>query len=103
MRFLYTLTILLIVILLGNNVFAYDFSAVCSTGQTLYYNITSNEEPYTVSVATENEEYPFYNTTPTGDLEIPESVEFNSITYSVINFFSIIYLQRTSCNLSQND
>ena len=66
-----------------NKAMAYDFSAVCSTGQTLYYTITSDIEPYTVSVATENEEYPFYNTTPTGDLEIPESVEFNSITYSV--------------------
>ncbi len=83
MRKLYKLTLLLIVILLGNKAMAYDFSAVCSTGQTLYYTITSDIEPYTVSVATENEEYPFYNTTPTGDLEIPESVEFNSITYSV--------------------
>ena len=83
MRKLYKLTLLLIVILLGNNVFAYDFSAVCSVGQTLYYNITSSEEPYTVEVTSENIEYPYYTTYPTGNLEIPESVEYNSITYSV--------------------
>ncbi len=62
---------------------AYDFSAVCSSGQTLYYNITSNVEPYTVEVVPENESLPFYTTYPTGDIEIPETVEYNSITYSV--------------------
>ncbi len=61
---------------------AYDFSAVCSTGQTLYYNITSDVEPYTVEVTSENADG-FYTTYPTGDLEIPETVEYNSITYSV--------------------
>ena len=60
---------------------AYDFSAVCSTGQTLYYNITSNVEPYTVEVTSETGRG--YNTPPTGELEIPESVEYNSITYSI--------------------
>ena len=74
--------------LLANNTMAYDFSAVCSTGQTLYYNITSNEEPYTVEVTYQIEgsysnNYTYYETYPTGDLEIPESVEYNSITYSV--------------------
>ena len=62
---------------------AYDFSAVCSSGQTLYYNITSNVEPYTVEVVPENESLPFYTTYPTGDLEIPETVVYNSIAYSV--------------------
>ena len=57
--------------------FAYDFSAVCSTGQTLYYDITSAVEPYTVEVV------PDWPNHTTGDLEIPESVEYNSITYSV--------------------
>ncbi|MBQ6276932.1 MAG: leucine-rich repeat domain-containing protein [Bacteroidales bacterium] len=64
-----------------NYAMAYDFSAVCSTGQTLYYNITSNVEPYTVEVTSETGSG--YNTQPTGDLEIPETVEYNSITYSV--------------------
>ena len=62
---------------------AYDFSAVCSTGQTLFYNITSDVEPYTVEIVPENESSPYYNVNPSGDLEIPETVEYNSITYSV--------------------
>ncbi len=62
---------------------AYGFSAVCGTGQTLYYNITSDVEPYTVEVTSENTDDPYYTTYPTGDLEIPETVEYNSITYSV--------------------
>ena len=69
--------------LLANTVFAYDFSAVCGTGQTLFYTITSDTEPYTVEVVSENESSPYYNTSPTGDLEIPETVEYNGITYSV--------------------
>jgi len=28
----------------------FDFSAVCGTGQTLYYIITSESEPYTIKV-----------------------------------------------------
>ncbi|MBO7134916.1 MAG: leucine-rich repeat protein, partial [Bacteroidales bacterium] len=69
--------------LLCANAMAYDFSAVCSTGQTLYYNITSNVEPYTVEVTRENTSYPYYNTYPEGNLEIPETVEYNGITYSI--------------------
>jgi len=83
MRKLYTLALILITTLLANNAIAYDFSAVCSTGQTLYYNITSNVEPYTVEVTSENTESPYYTTYPEGNLEIPETVEYNSITYSV--------------------
>lgn len=64
---------------------AYDFSAVCSTGQTLYYNITSDVEPYTVEVTSENGSYPYYTTYPTatGELVIPESVEYENFIYSV--------------------
>ena len=80
MRKLFTIILLAILCV---NAMAYDFSAVCSTGQTLYYNITSNVEPYTVEVTSENATSPYYTTYPTGDLEIPETVEYNSITYSV--------------------
>ena len=68
------------VLLFGNYAMAYDFSAVCSSGQTLYYNIT---EPSIVEVTSENTEEPYYTTYPEGELVIPESVEYNSITYSV--------------------
>ena len=88
---------------------AYDFSAVCSTGQTLYYNITSNVEPYTVEVTSENATSPYYTTYPTGDLEIPETVEYNSVTYSVTRissdafygcFFVSVIIPNTVTNIS---
>ena len=84
------LSLFLFAILFGSYAFSYDFSAVCSTGQTLYYNITSATEPYSVEVT-----YPFYNndaynpnyyyntTKPTGDLTIPSYTTNNGITYSV--------------------
>lgn len=64
----------ILLLLLGINCYAqgYSFSSVCSTGQTLSYNTTSDS---TVSVS------------PTGDqmgrLIIPEEVIFNGITYKV--------------------
>ena len=58
---------------------AYDFSAVCSTGQTLYYTINGD----CVNVSRENEIYPYYSNYPTGNLVIPEIVTFNGITYAV--------------------
>ncbi|MBR5982765.1 MAG: leucine-rich repeat domain-containing protein, partial [Bacteroidales bacterium] len=83
MKNIYILMLLLFATLMANYANAYDFSSVCSTGQTLYYNITSNEEPYTVEVTSENNSYEYYTTYPTGNLEIPETVEYNTISYSV--------------------
>ena len=68
---------LILATICGISAFAYDFSAVCESGQTLYYNITSNEEPYTVEITNNS------NHRPTGNLIIPSSVTYNSITYSV--------------------
>ncbi len=74
---------------LFSSAFAYDFSAVCESGQTLYYNITSNTEPYTVEVTSEihvvNDFVGLanYSTYPTGNLIIPSSVTNGDITYSV--------------------
>ncbi|MBR5984303.1 MAG: leucine-rich repeat domain-containing protein, partial [Bacteroidales bacterium] len=76
-------TIFIFAILFGGSAFAYDFSAVCESGQTLYYNITSDTVSSTVKVTYENASSPYYSTYPTGELEIPESVEYNSIVYSV--------------------
>ncbi len=77
------LILLLIVVGIANCALAYDFSAVCSSGQTLFYTITSNEEPYTVQIVSENSSSPYYTTNPTGNLVFPESVEYNGIIYSV--------------------
>ncbi len=81
-------TFLLFVTLLCINAFAYDFSAVCESGQTLFFNITSDSEPYTVEVTYENvlsdeNMSPYYTIPITGNLVIPESVTSNGITYSV--------------------
>ena len=76
-------TFLLFIAFFGGSAMAYDFSAECESGQTLFYNITSSTEPYTVEVTSENTDYPYYNNYPTGDLEIPGSVEYDNITYSV--------------------
>ncbi|MBQ1653352.1 MAG: leucine-rich repeat protein, partial [Bacteroidales bacterium] len=68
---------------LASSVFAYDFSAVCSSGQTLYYNITSSAYPYTVKVISQNQYSPYYSSYPTGNLIIPSSVTYNGRTFSV--------------------
>lgn len=76
-------SILFVILLLvaAINVHAYDFSAVCSTGQTLYYNI--NSDGTSVTVTNQNISNPYYSSYPTGNLEIPSSVEYNSVTYLV--------------------
>ena len=76
--------ILIIALLISANaLFAYSFSAVCESGQTLYYNITSSISPYTVEVTKENASSPYYNTFPTGSLTIPSAVTYNGNTYYV--------------------
>ena len=70
-------------IILCGSAIAYDFSAVCSNGQTLFYNIISDTLPYTVEVTKETSSYPYYSNELTGVVEIPESVEYNEMTYSV--------------------
>ena len=64
------------------NAMAYDFSAVCSTGQTLYYTITSAENK-TVSIVPQYPNPNFYDIFPTGVLTIPDNVIFNTIHYQV--------------------
>ncbi|MBO7652421.1 MAG: leucine-rich repeat domain-containing protein [Bacteroidales bacterium] len=82
-RFILSSALMVFVAVLCNNAFAYDFSAVCESGQTLYYNITSNEEPYTVEMTCRYSSSPYYYTFPTGELTIPSSVTYNGTTYSV--------------------
>ena len=67
-----------------HTVWAYDFSVVVSSGQTLYFNITS-DSTHTVEVTTPNELYPAYGgyAKPTGNLIIPNTVVNNATTYTV--------------------
>ena len=76
MRKIYAIILLFLSSLLATSAKAYDFYADCATGQTLCYTITSDTLPYTVKVVRS-----IFSVS--GDIEIPESVESNSIEYSV--------------------
>ena len=86
-RLILTISILT---LAATKLLAFNFSAVCSSGQTLYYDITSDTEPYTVSVTYAQYDsfggtttyYKNYNY-PSGNLEIPTSVTYNGNDYAV--------------------
>ena len=73
----FVLTLLLAVSALTS--WAYDFSAVAPTGQTLYYNISGSNVTVTAPVTYGYSGY----TEPTGVLTIPSSVTYSGITYSV--------------------
>ena len=78
--------IILVLMTLAISTFAqnFHFSAVCESGQTLYYRILS-EENHEVAVTFPCNTPPGWwgYTRPEGDLIIPESVEYNGITYMV--------------------
>ena len=76
------LLVLVAILAMGQSAFAYDFSAVAPSGQRLYYNILGSGS---VEVTTS---YPYYSTTPTGSLVIPDSVTNGGNTYSVTSIGS---------------
>ena len=62
----------------------YSFSQVCPSGQRLYYKITNNQLHY-VSLSP-RESYPaqpYGLNPPTGNIILPETVDYNGITYTV--------------------
>ena len=78
----------LIMVVLAISSFAqhYHFSAVCESGQTLYYRILS-EENQEVKVTFPNNNPAGWDdyAQPEGDLVIPEFVEHEGITYTVVS------------------
>ncbi len=58
---------------------AYDFSAVCESGQTLYYSINQGTE--TVQLVEGN--YSNGDARPSGNLVIPAAVEYEGTTYTI--------------------
>ncbi len=64
---------------------AHDFSATCSSGQTLYYTITDSNNHYVSVVAPGGNNSSGWNnyTKPTGAMEIPATVVSGSVTYTV--------------------
>lgn len=80
----------LLVLLLGaagmTEVYAtYDFSAICPTGQTLYYNIIDVTNHYIELTCPGEGMYHSWDgfTRPTGDITLPSIVTYNGTTYSV--------------------
>ena len=81
---------LMMAMAIPQSVRAYSFSSICSSGQTLYYNITQNGYNGVFRV-----EVTYYNTTsnpwpvgspaPTGALIIPDSVTYNGVNYTVVS------------------
>ncbi len=75
--------------------YAYSFSATCSTGHTLYYNILSDS---TVAVTYPNNSGSSYYqgyTKPTGALQIPSIVYHGGTAYRVVSIGSNAF---HSCN-----
>lgn len=79
------LTLLLAAFCGMSSAFAYDFSAVCSTGQTLYYNITNAANHEVEIVCPDEDEYWSWFEKPSGYIELPTSVECDGINYAVIS------------------
>ena len=76
-------TVLMMALAIPQSVMAqnYDFSAVATNGQELFYKIIGASR---VSVVPQNSSDPYYTAAkPTGDLVIPSSVTDGSTTYSV--------------------
>lgn len=78
-----TVLVILFALMGLTSAWAYDFSAVAPTGQTLYYNITSSSD-HTVSVTYPHPTF-FWMLfpSPVGSLTIPSTVTDNDITYTV--------------------
>ena len=75
--------ILLMAMALPQNVFAYDFSAVAPSGQTLYYSTVSGGVSVTYpGTGTNPNSWDGY-TQPTGALTIPSTVTYGGSTYNV--------------------
>ena len=77
---------LLLALCLGmGTAYAHDFSAVCSTGQTLYYNIIDATNHYVeITCPGANTSIPWDGfTKPTGNITLPSTVTYNGVTYTV--------------------
>ena len=70
---------------------AYDFSAVSPSGHTLYYNIDGSHVKVVAELAPALGS-DVYETLPTGDLVIPESVSHDGVTYTVTTIGNCAFL-----------
>ena len=65
--------------------YAYDFSAVCETGQTLYYKIINASNHYIELTRPGGGGFDGWSgfTKPIGDIILPESVQYDGVVYTV--------------------
>lgn len=87
MKKLFIITVLMALAMNGfAQIFHYDFSAVCETGQTLYYRILSNDA---LEVTVAPPQYAGWGNypKPEGDLVVPETVEHEGNTYTVVSLY----------------
>ena len=75
--------LILIFICFGFGLKAHDFAVMNSDGKLIYYNICSNTAPYSVMVTYKGISPWDYNGEYSGIINIPSTITFNSITYSV--------------------
>ena len=76
----------------------FDFSAVCESGQTLYYQISDISNFEIAIIAPDlSSGYPAWIThnKPTGDLIIPDSVEYEGNTYTVVSLLERAFMYCT--------
>jgi len=73
--------------------YSYDFSAICETGQTLYYNITDATNHYVELTCPGGAIYNGWSgySQPTGNIIIPESVQHDDVAYSVTTIGSFAF------------
>ena len=84
------LSLVLTISTMLSTVWAYDFSVVVSSGQTLYFNINQNTVSVTYPGLSSSSPYNGY-TKPTGNLVIPATVTRNGTTYSVTSIGSLAF------------
>lgn len=68
---------------MGQSAFAYNFSAVAPSGQTLYYNISGINAQVTYPCSYNYSDHYSGFTMPTGVLIIPDTVFYNGTVYNV--------------------
>ena len=77
--------VLTLILASASSAHAYDFSAVCNTGQTLYYNILSDSTVAVTYPNYSNESYYHGYIKPSGTLQIPATVSHGGSSYRVIS------------------
>ena len=99
LQFGMTAKAVMIALLLGvaGKTYAYDFSAVCETGQTLYYNITDEENRYVELTYPGERQNPWPNSVvkPTGNIVLPTQVTYEGINYAITSIGQFAFY---SCN-----